>query len=188
MAAKKGKKRERPTGSSQGLRKLAGFMDGKKCCYCSVPTLATIEHVDAFTDGGRTHIDNLKIACPYCNTRKGRKTLEQFQAEKGWLLEIPDNLPENTRDMICQEFGDIGNYPERIVQTGSRNSQLLLKDNQVWIRIRAGRKDKNWEVLLLGDENNPKVARASYDFLKRHYTTSKTVEEYIPLNSKPKFL
>lgn len=166
------KKRERKGSNHQGLRALAAFMDGMRCVYCGVPTAATIEHVEAFSKGGVTQIDNLKIACPYCNTRKGDMEVEDFKESERWKLELPKNLPETVSLLLLEEY----NYSQGagIIRTSSTNSRLKIEKGDVFLEIRAGRR-YDWETIFLGKENHPKVVAATYDFLHRHYTTEKTI-------------
>lgn len=50
--------------------------DMGKCCYCPKNLTyeqATIDHVFPKSKGGKREIDNICIACPDCNTKKGDK-------------------------------------------------------------------------------------------------------------------
>lgn len=175
-------KPERSTGSMQGLRALAAQFDGMQCYYCKVPTAATIEHVKAFSEGGKTHISNLKVACPYCNTKKGKMSVEDFIESKRWKMPPLDPLPESVRALLFERY----NYQngQGIIQTTSIHSRLKLKGDLVYIEVRAGKKYP-WQEIKLGKETNPGVVAASYDFLERHYTTEKTANKKLPRGLKP---
>ena len=166
--------KQRKSSNNQGLRELAAFIEGGyRCYYCKVPTAATIEHIEAYSKGGATHIDNLKLACPYCNTRKGRMEVADFIQSKRWQLEIPADLPPSVRDLLKENYSWEGKNP---IRTASAHSRVFLEEDQVFIEIRPGKK-YDWQRTLLGKETNPKVIAATYDFLNRHYTTAKTANQ-----------
>lgn len=169
-------KPERSQGSMQGLRALAAQFDGMKCYYCKVPTAATIEHIKAFSNGGRTHISNLKVACPYCNTRKGTMEEGEFIESGRWRMDPSDKDYKTVRDMLFDLYGYENG--SGIIQTSSIHSQLKISGDVVFIRVRPGKK-YDWDEIKLGKETNPSVIAASYDFLERHYTTHKTVKRKI---------
>jgi len=51
------------------------------CVYCNnYSTLYEVEHVLPLSRGGLHDIDNIAVACPPCNRRKGNKTVEEFNA------------------------------------------------------------------------------------------------------------
>jgi 5-methylcytosine-specific restriction endonuclease McrA len=56
---------------------------GGCCAYCGVPVgdVYDIDHIVPLSRGGSNWPGNLCIACPTCNSRKGRKPAEQFRAE-----------------------------------------------------------------------------------------------------------
>lgn len=67
---------------------------GRFCCYCTVYTtlpiekgkwtnVATREHIVPVSKGGHNGIENLNVACYFCNCLRGNMTLEKF-------LEHPD--------------------------------------------------------------------------------------------------
>lgn len=150
------------------LRALAADMsdDGMRCFYCKVPTAATIEHVHPQAKGGRSKMHNLVLACNYCNTRKSTMDVEEFIESGRWRLKHPP-LPATTEEMLAQFFG--WHPGMKHLRTGSPHARLKIKDGNVLIEVRPGRRYK-WTVFNLGAPDNPKVVSASYDFLKRHYT------------------
>lgn len=61
--------------------------DGTQCAYCGVPTLLTaqghpqrrtLDHVIPQKFGGSDDLDNLKIACSGCNSRKGAQVSQRL--------------------------------------------------------------------------------------------------------------
>lgn len=58
--------------------------DGYRCAYCGVDGEApgvqlAVDHVTAHSRGGRTHIDNGKLACTPCNLLKSDHTWPEFE-------------------------------------------------------------------------------------------------------------
>jgi len=58
------------------LRKQVAERAGDRCEYCRFPQHVTLltfemEHIVAEKHGGRTCLENLALACPYCNRAKG---------------------------------------------------------------------------------------------------------------------
>lgn len=80
----------------RNLRKI----HGDYCCYCGIemsfvrgkrgegiaPNLATLEHVIPLSRGGSHTFDNTKLACHHCNVSKNRKTVDEWEQHKAWLL------------------------------------------------------------------------------------------------------
>lgn len=152
------------------MRSLAAFMQGgMKCGYCGVPTAATLEHVHPQSKGGRSGFENIMIACPYCNTRKQAKDVDEFKASGRWKMEYPP-LPGTVEEMITRLFGWSPNTKH--LATGSPHSRLKIIDQQCILEIRPGKRYE-WSVVNLGGTANPAVVKAAYDFLKRHYTPPK---------------
>ena len=155
----------------QGLRKLIALQRGYRCVYCSVPTAATIEHLTARTKGGEHTLENLALACPYCNTRKGnRMDAAAFAASGEWRLETPTELGD-LRAMLAREFG--WKHPHGFVRSGTPNARLeLSEDGKVSLLVRAGADDP-WVRFRLGPADHPVVAARAYDFLVRHQTPAR---------------
>lgn len=64
-------------------RRLAIYMrDGLACVYCGHAledgVILTLDHVDAWSNGGSSKNENLVTACRRCNGAKGRRTVEEF--------------------------------------------------------------------------------------------------------------
>lgn len=59
--------------------------DGDHCWYCgftfteSGDRACTIDHVIPRSEGGPNHVDNLRLACFYCNMRRGRMPQGDFE-------------------------------------------------------------------------------------------------------------
>ncbi|WP_206109929.1 HNH endonuclease [Paenibacillus albicereus] len=62
---------------SQTLRIAMLKRDGHACRYCGSEDELTADHVIPESAGGPTTLDNLVTACRTCNTKKGRKSLEE---------------------------------------------------------------------------------------------------------------
>ncbi|KAG6489604.1 uncharacterized protein LOC122005815 [Zingiber officinale] len=67
-------------------RKNIFFRDSFTCQYCSSHQDLTIDHVIPTSRGGEWTWENLVTACARCNSRKGKKTLEEVNMR---LLKIP---------------------------------------------------------------------------------------------------
>ncbi|KAJ3707285.1 hypothetical protein LUZ61_010990 [Rhynchospora tenuis] len=67
-------------------RKNILFRDSYTCQYCSTHENLTIDHVIPTSRGGEWTWENLVAACERCNSRKGRKTLEEANMK---LLKTP---------------------------------------------------------------------------------------------------
>lgn len=151
------------------MRAVAAKLHGPFCLYCKVPTSATAEHIQARTAGGGHGFDNVRVCCPYCNSRKGNRPVEQFLAERGWELQRPADLPARTREMLRQEFG--WDQASGEVATSTPNSKLLIADGLVFCLVRP-HKGVAWTRVRLGRVDVPAVTQAAWDFLKRHHTPS----------------
>lgn len=150
------------------MREIASQLAGGPfCAWCGVPSLATIDHVQARTAGGGHGFDNLRVCCPYCNSRKGNRPLEQFLSEEGFKLDKPADLPVVTREMLVREFG--WDHASGEVSTASSNSKLLVEAGEVFCLVRA-RKQDEWIRVRLGPIDRRAVTQAAWDFLKRHHT------------------
>lgn len=53
---------------------------GGRCYYCGLEGLLTIDHLTPLSRGGTDDINNIVPACKPCNSRKGRKTEEEYNA------------------------------------------------------------------------------------------------------------
>lgn len=158
----------------------AGNIFGYQCYICQVPTAATIEHIHPRSRGGLSGFDNIRIACPWCNTRKGAKPLEQFIAEGGHLIEAPE-LPATVEQLISQ-FGWDGVEPtdgsELAISTGSNNAKLVLQaldaiapdERRRVACVFRPSKHEAWLHRVLGASDDPEVVFAAWNFLVRHYT------------------
>jgi 5-methylcytosine-specific restriction endonuclease McrA len=60
---------------------------GWHCHYCNrerKPWQLTFDHMKPKCKGGTTALDNLVLACTYCNNRKGDQDYEEFMASGEW--------------------------------------------------------------------------------------------------------
>ncbi|KAG1368383.1 hypothetical protein COCNU_14G008510 [Cocos nucifera] len=67
-------------------RKSIFYRDSYTCQYCSSRENLTIDHVLPTSKGGEWTWENLVTACAKCNSRKGKKTLEEANMK---LIKIP---------------------------------------------------------------------------------------------------
>lgn len=60
---------------SEELRRFVRERAAGRCEYCRIPASAIfkhhIEHIFPLKHGGQTQIENLALACPFCNEQKG---------------------------------------------------------------------------------------------------------------------
>ena len=76
-------------GAEKALREAFRIYGGD-CFYCKKPIKAgdlTSDHAEATVSGGKTHLQNLLLACKPCNAGKGHKPIECFHPDAGreWL-------------------------------------------------------------------------------------------------------
>jgi hypothetical protein len=159
--------------TNQGLRRLVARMHGYRCYLCGVPTAATIEHVLARKGGGRSGLENLQLACPYCNSTKGDRPVSEFLAEEKHLIPPPDDLPASMKDMLAKCYGV--HKRAGVISTGTPNAKLELTAGVACALVRAGSRD-SWHRFVLGEADDPRVVWAAWDYLRRHNTpTAKEV-------------
>ncbi len=155
----------------RAMRMIVAQRDGASCVYCRVPTAATIEHLLARNNFGVNDVANLRIACPSCNSRKSDMAEDKWRAIKGWELPTPDDLPPTVTKLLAEHY-KLAKLPQSgFVYTGSVHSRLQLVDGVVFLHVRAAKEDP-WRKIRLGREDHPKVVFASFDFLRRHNTST----------------
>ena len=68
---------------SKVWKKIKDFIllrDNKTCAYCGITLLQMeCDHITPIARGGDNSIGNLTTACPTCNRKKGKKTLEEWK-------------------------------------------------------------------------------------------------------------
>lgn len=149
------------------FRAIVARRDGYRCFYCKVPTAATIEHVSALVNDGRSNLENLRIACCWCNSVKGDESVESFIAREGWKMPLPSDLAADVPEMLRQEFGWDG--AGETVWTASTNARLKLEDGVALVQVRPSKREP-WTTMGLGPIAHPKVVRAAFEFMRRHNT------------------
>jgi 5-methylcytosine-specific restriction endonuclease McrA len=77
------------------MRKAILQRDSFTCRYCGEHPAKTIDHVLAFSRGGKSTYDNLVVSCPACQLEKDNLTLE----ECGMAL-----LPLHPLAVLYEEF------------------------------------------------------------------------------------
>lgn len=68
---------------ANGLGKLLYWLTRGCCWYCGVilhPGTETFDHVVPRVKGGRRHPINLVPACQFCNSAKGKRSVEEYRA------------------------------------------------------------------------------------------------------------
>jgi hypothetical protein len=149
-------------------RANVGALDGFFCYLCGVPSAATIEHVQARHHGGHSLVENLKIACCYCNSRKAEMPVEEFMERQLWRLERPPELPPSVRAMAEACFGWVPAQTEQeVIASGVKRAKLVLQNGKVAAVVRPSERHP-WTPLILGAEDDSRVVAACWDFLYRH--------------------
>jgi 5-methylcytosine-specific restriction endonuclease McrA len=74
-------------------------LHGGACFYCrkSIPKgEATVDHIEPQKLGGKSHIQNLALACKPCNAAKGHSVIDVFNPEAGkeWLEALLDQIQQ----------------------------------------------------------------------------------------------
>jgi 5-methylcytosine-specific restriction endonuclease McrA len=80
---------------SATLRKQVIERAGDRCEYCRFPQSMSLlafemEHIVSEKHGGTTALENLALACPYCNRAKGTD-LGSIDPETNQLTPLPSN-------------------------------------------------------------------------------------------------
>jgi hypothetical protein len=150
----------------KALRKMVARRDGYRCRYCGVPTAATIEHIIPRAGNGGSRGENLCLACPWCNTYKNDRPLDEFLASGDWQLP-KKALPNNINQLLEENYNCL--TQQGVIKSGSTNARLLLIDDDIYLEVRAGKGD-DWQRLRLGQKDNARVVSAADDFLRRHFT------------------
>lgn len=149
-------------------RANVGALDGFYCYLCGVPTAEQSEHVEPRADGGNSRLSNLRLACPYCNQRKGKRSLAEFQEKELWRLTAPEGLPPSVRAMahVCFGWQPTGSG-RQVIASGCLRAKLVVEDGKVATVVRPS-KTAAWVAHVLGAETDRLVIAAAWDFLYRH--------------------
>jgi hypothetical protein len=129
---------------SQELRQNVVKRAGERCEYCHFPLRASLlsfemEHIIAEKHGGSNEVDNIALACPYCNRFKG-SDLGSLDPETGLLTPFFNPRTQNWDDHFQLDRAIIVpltpegrvtvtilqfNHPERLLER-----ERLIKVNQ----------------------------------------------------------
>lgn len=87
---------------SAALKKQVTDRAGNRCEYCRFPQSVTLlafemEHIIAEKHGGATSLENLALACPYCNRAKGAN-LGSIDPETNQLTPFFNPRTQNWRE------------------------------------------------------------------------------------------
>ena len=92
---------------SAGIKRALAKRDGLWCWFCggSFPDLIglTIDHYVPLSKGGTNALRNLRLACSFCNHRKGDLTAEEFETSAV--------LHERRRMVMRAALRDLGMLP-----------------------------------------------------------------------------
>ena len=113
-----------------------------RCFYCAEPVQrnspdpkheATKDHMTPISRGGVNFIGNIVPACLRCNQLKGEKTVEEFRAERAWVLQ--ENFTGNTMSAAPKTFPQ-GNAASATVEI-TRPAPMLttLEVAAMWKRV-----------------------------------------------------
>jgi hypothetical protein len=73
---------------------------GNACAYCEKPVDEfEIDHIVAHSNGGTCDLDNLCVACPSCNRRKGATPIPKFY--EGLLTSLAERKAHQVRKMLA---------------------------------------------------------------------------------------
>jgi hypothetical protein len=96
---------------------------------------------------------------------------QTWRDKRGWELPHPEYLPQTVTALLGENY-KLTKLPQSgFVYTGSPHSRLQLANGDVFLHVRAAKEDP-WKKLRLGKEDNPRVVFASFDFLRRHNTST----------------
>jgi hypothetical protein len=56
------------------------------CDFGPGKRVPTLDHVLARREGGRSHLDNLRLVCAKCNGRKGHRSIVDFEQSRAFTL------------------------------------------------------------------------------------------------------
>jgi 5-methylcytosine-specific restriction endonuclease McrA len=118
----------------EALRSLVRHRAGDVCEYCRLPQAASrfvrfhTEHVIARQHGGATEVDNLALACGFCNFHKG-PNIASLDPESGQL--VPLFHPR--RDRWADHFAWHGTLILGQTAIGRATVQLLAMND--WQRV-----------------------------------------------------
>jgi hypothetical protein len=118
------------------LRQFARIRAGQLCEYCRVPQEFSelrfhIEHIVPRQHGGDDSADNLALACPYCNLRKG-PNLTAIDPKTGMI----EKLFNPRIDFWFDHFAYEGAYITGLTPTGRATVSLLEMNDPERQRIR----------------------------------------------------
>ena len=66
-------RRERSRIIPARIRRAVFARDGKKCRECGVAERLSLDHIVPFVQGGKHTMQNLRVLCVFCNSRKGAR-------------------------------------------------------------------------------------------------------------------
>ncbi len=127
------------------------------CFYCGEPIQrgaadpqheATKDHMTPISRGGVDFIGNVVPACLRCNQLKSDKTVEEFRAQRAWVLRekstgntnygAPQNLPQDFSAIPKVPTVEIAAMWKRVVDdVAAKKAMLDARSDHWWQRRRA---------------------------------------------------
>ena len=98
-------------GKNEMFAFLISLRDGTNCCYCTVHLTdnnRTIEHVVPVSVGGTTEMDNLKLACDWCNQHRSDRDIDEFLSSYPFRDRYARSMREKSIDLKGGGFAHAG--------------------------------------------------------------------------------
>ena len=122
----------------QAVRQLVRQRAGNRCEYCRLPQEAApyitfhIEHIRAQQHGGTDDAENLALACPDCNAKKG-PNLTTISSDTGEIIALFNPRVHSWNDA----FKMIGPEIVGVTDLGRATVRLLDMNDEERIAMRA---------------------------------------------------
>ena len=124
---------------AQALAFYLTLRDGPLCCYCTTMLTdanRTLEHVIPRSEGGPTTMENLRLACVWCNQGRQTKTLDEFLTSEAFRRRYLETMREKTIDPDGYGYTHVG----PVTQTASPN-RVIWRCEACHATTKGGRLD-----------------------------------------------